>query len=789
MILILEGEVYAIDSKNNDCEVLKPGDSFGVDACLFGETAYSVITASFTTKIMLIPIQTFFALLNCEKQFTLILGRNLLYKQNIFSALEKFTSYTAEAINFGEVNISDLVKIYKKIGSALHPHIKSINLDISAWNYALQRLPDNLTNTFIYHLTNTMPEILRNDEHISEVNSKARKRTVFKTLSGKSIVILRDMVTDLNDFLSNLCIHYIEAKKLRRKLKSPKVLSTLIEMKNINCLDLPKEELFGIEEIWKEKAVENIRNIILQHEDFKIVITCSSANLKAGPSERWTETLWKGCQRSIGRSFSISEAIKDGLIVDVIQGSTRTLLNLVSPFYLSHRAKIYEWFNNSGIQLKTTEFYQDSDKLFAMAYYYLKNFPEEEKLKRQIEQDAGIVSIEDTEMTGVKVLIVNVGKLNSYDYQPRSPIHLIINIGYTFGKQGYDIIKCFNLLFGNCISSFAFIGKAGGLTGKRKDILISTKFHDMGTTGMTLVNPVGINEKYFMNLGIGVHIGSMLTVAGTILQNKKLLNYYKHIEGCVGLEMEGCYFAQAIQQGIEMLLLKETIPTRFIYYVSDLPLDPNSNLAQEEGNVNWDEGVPTMNAITEQCLRLCFEENINKIPDRLMKFIENHQKIAIIQKDLRFAQILSNRGYAIACFVNNQDELPKLTGDAITIDYDENYEYFLKLEEIACKYKQITQKKIIIIFEDPIENEFWVPVKIRNYNKIRYHTTKVIKKYVNFKNCGPKVVLISNNYTLMTEGLFLILKSSSNGYIEYTENNERAENIEEIFSRLDIFNT
>ena len=132
MILILEGEVYAIDSKNNDCEVLKPGDSFGVDACLFGETAYSVITASFTTKIMLIPIQTFFALLNCEKQFTLILGRNLLYKQNIFSALEKFTSYTAEAINFGEVNISDLVKIYKKIGSALHPHIKSINLDISA---------------------------------------------------------------------------------------------------------------------------------------------------------------------------------------------------------------------------------------------------------------------------------------------------------------------------------------------------------------------------------------------------------------------------------------------------------------------------------------------------------------------------------------------------------------------------------------------------------------------------------------------------------------------------------
>ena len=236
--------------------------------------------------------------------------------------------------------------------------------------------------------------------------------------------------------------------------------------------------------------------------------------------------------------------------------------------------------------MKTKEFYKETDKLFAACFYYLKKFPAEEELKRKLEEESGIISIEDTEMTGVKVMIVNVSKLNLETIKPKSPMHLIINIGYTFGKQGYDIIKCFNLLFENCIDSFSFIGKAGGLQGKRQDVLLSTKFHDMSTKGMTLVNPSGIDLSFFENLGISVHKGPMLTVAGTILQNKKLLTYYKHIEGCVGLEMEGCYFAQAIQQGIEMDLLKETIPTRFLYYVSDIPLDPSTNLAQEENNVS-----------------------------------------------------------------------------------------------------------------------------------------------------------------------------------------------------------
>jgi hypothetical protein len=67
-------------------------------------------------------------------------------------------------------------------------------------------------------------------------------------------------------------------------------------------------------------------------------------------------------------------------------------------------------------------------------------------------------------------------------------------------------------------------------------------------------------------------------ILGTILQNGILLNYYKKLWGCVGLEMEGLYYAREIHRYREMGFINPNIASRFAYYISDLPLDPESNL-------------------------------------------------------------------------------------------------------------------------------------------------------------------------------------------------------------------
>jgi hypothetical protein len=94
-----------------------------------------------------------------------------------------------------------------------------------------------------------------------------------------------------------------------------------------------------------------------------------------------------------------------------------------------------------------------------------------------------------------------------------------------------------------------------------------------------------------------------LTVAGTILQNSDLLNFYKHVMGCVGLKMEGYYLLREVENCIKHDLLSNTFITRCFYYVSDLPLHHEQNLSKEQGNVSWDEGIGSMNAIQRLILR------------------------------------------------------------------------------------------------------------------------------------------------------------------------------------------
>ena len=70
--------------------------------------------------------------------------------------------------------------------------------------------------------------------------------------------------------------------------------------------------------------------------------------------------------------------------------------------------------------------------------------------------------------------------------------------------------------------------------------------------------------------------------------------------------MEGYFFVREIESCIKHGILKKDFITRCFYYASDLPLDPNQNLSQEGGNVSWDEGIGSMNAIQRYILNQIF---------------------------------------------------------------------------------------------------------------------------------------------------------------------------------------
>lgn len=95
------------------------------------------------------------------------------------------------------------------------------------------------------------------------------------------------------------------------------------------------------------------------------------------------------------------------------------------------------------------------------------------------------------------------------------------------------------------------------------------------------------------------NVGNLLTVTGTLMQNRTMLHFNRHIWRCIGLEMEGAFYLRHLAQSMSRGAIADDMDLRFLYYTSDLPLRHDSNLS---ARLRAAEGVPPLYAITREVL-------------------------------------------------------------------------------------------------------------------------------------------------------------------------------------------
>ena len=89
-----------------------------------------------------------------------------------------------------------------------------------------------------------------------------------------------------------------------------------------------------------ENLPQVIRNLILHHEDYLNSVDASNINLRSAASEKWTEVLRKAYQEALGTDESACDAVRNGLIVNFVQWPTKTLLKMISPYFMENEKKI-----------------------------------------------------------------------------------------------------------------------------------------------------------------------------------------------------------------------------------------------------------------------------------------------------------------------------------------------------------------------------------------------------------------------------------------------------------------
>ena len=168
---------------------------------------------------------------------------------------------------------------------------------------------------------------------------------------------------------------------------------------------------------------------------------------------------------------------------------------------------------------------------------------------------------------------------------PQDPKPVILVMDYAFGTQAFEVMDELLAPFEADdkpvrfdIRSVSVMGKAGTLPGKKGDIMLATAHVFEGTPH----NYVFENDLEAADFDgdIPVHVGPILTVLGTSLQNRDMLKrFQKSSWGAVGLEMEGGHYHRAIGAAVIRGHISKDVKVRYAYYASDNPLISGQTLA------------------------------------------------------------------------------------------------------------------------------------------------------------------------------------------------------------------
>jgi CRP-like cAMP-binding protein len=604
VFLLAEGSVDVFDTDRDPpvrLRTISAGHYFGERAALFEEERSVEIRASEPVRALCIPGDRFLKLIDESTGFAQALGNILRDKQGLFTPFDRFRAELLRAVGRGGVDLHRLLPFYLELEPALHPHASDPGtIDTGALSYAVQRLPANVTGTLAFYLTEMLPALYSDpDQRFVPVATTARRRAVYEMIPGKNMVLVRDGLSDLADLVTCLCLYAIEARKVRRHIRDG------------GGLDAVSPELLEqLKVVWPEDADSRVKEIALHHEDFRIEVHKELDNYNSAHAETWTDQVAEATRQLVG--CDPGDLLPD-FPIHVISSNTHSVTNCLSTWLAENADEILAWAGEEQHPWAEEPWHNSHDLVCALARDYLRAKPELRAEKERAERESGILSLDGTAFTGIGVQLIDTAALSLGSVDPgvrvADPLvpSLILNIDYAFGEQAEHIIANIISLFGPNLSSISVLGKAGGLVGERGDVFVATGFVEQsGDQYFPVPSDPDIDMDRLAGLlpGHGIRTGNALTVTGTLLQNRKMLQFNRHIWGCVGLEMEGSYYLQQIQKSMDRGALSADTALRFLYYVSDLPLRHDSNLSS---SLRATEGVPPLYAITREVLSAILE--------------------------------------------------------------------------------------------------------------------------------------------------------------------------------------
>jgi hypothetical protein len=481
-------------------------------------------------------------------------------------------------------------------GSMNDPRI----VELKGLEYVIDRLPKGIEECNRIILTEEDP--FKNDPLQPTIPLK-RRRTCYRVGQNEMCFVITRGLSEIYDILTHMTFLVVEARKIHSRMTDDSG-SLTIEWKELEksvdqqkrfadadldqalwslsiILGRPYRETrdtFHYLEASKKQAGSNNGLFHLIHSlGQRIESEHSSRN------EAIVVYLTPSLMRIIGQQVyekKWASDIKEQLIrqnlhrrpIHIVSANLHSVLNLIYGFAALRNAgqppndDLYAFFNN-------LRQHQEEIQNFAAAH--------------------GFLELPDRSGAHIDCQIIDTSQLGGVELHPQLNITLpesaenapvILVIDYAFGAQAFEIME--NLLEsynknGSTValdySSISIMGKAGILTGDKGDIMLATAHVFEGTSDNYRIDN-DLSPSDFPDTE-KVFAGPMVTVLGTSLQNRDMLEKFQSDWKTIGLEMEGGHFQRAISAAIIKGNAREDMPVRYAYYASDNPIKSGSTLA------------------------------------------------------------------------------------------------------------------------------------------------------------------------------------------------------------------
>jgi hypothetical protein len=501
----------------------------------------------------------------------------------------------------GEAMIEALMVLRPEIYGTLF-HAERIELD--GLLYVFQRLPKGIESCRLIRMVSREGY---EDAGFPSLIAPKRKRNAYRIDAEQMFIEMTRGRSDIYDIMTHLTFLYIESEKIRK-----------------NSIDFKGEK--SKEWLFLEKWVRG--GYDENHEDLPVAYTYLSTILRRTYQETVAACHKFQSDQNINSLFEVIYQMGAlSMNESKLQIDREISFSVALREHLGHHLHGESWAQNIKVFLqKKNLFHRPIHLISANLHSVMNSLYAQKALNDTFGADTsmeeiakvlsmeenghlrgavldyalehGLFIIEDVSGTNIPVQIIDLHKIIEMDsICNNKPLLLVMD--YAFGEQAFE---SFDELFkpweeeslskNLSFASISIIGKAGILKGGKGDIMIPTAHVFEGTADNYPVDN-DLRPADFEGNNLGVYYGPMVTVLGTSLQNKDILSYFLHSSWhAIGLEMEGAHYQKAIQAASKIRKnIPADIPTRYVYYASDNPLETGSTLAS--GSLGLEGVKPT----------------------------------------------------------------------------------------------------------------------------------------------------------------------------------------------------